>query len=347
MDATESATTRSAMTPSVSLPEPRSREGHKRKGYADAVYHSVSLAVSLVLVVTLVAIVAVLLSTAWPAIGQLGLGIITGQVWNPGAGVQGVFGGLAFVVGTVLTTALALLIAVPVSLAIAILLGEYAPRPVASVLGVVVEVAAGVPTIVFGAWALLVLVPFLGNTIEPAIAPALGWLPPLDPNNSPVGISGFGMFTAGLVLSAMVFPTIVAVTRTSLLATAPELREASLGIGATRWETATRVVLREARGGIIGAVVLASGRALGETMAVVYVIGGQPRVPQSLFDEGSTLSAQLFTQVYGGNAIPGQLNTAALYELGLVLLLLSLLTGLGGRLLTRRFAGAALAGVGR
>jgi len=150
-----------------------------------------------------------------------------------------------------------------------------------------------------------------------------------------------------LVLSAMVFPTIVAVTRTSLLATAPELREASLGIGATRWETATHVVLREARGGIIGAVVLASGRALGETMAVVYVIGGQPRVPQSLFDEGSTLSAQLFTQVYGGNAIPGQLNTAALYELGLVLLLLSLLTGLGGRLLTRRFAGAALAGVGR
>jgi len=344
MDVTEATTSREAVTTSISLPEPRRRQG---RGRVDAVYHAVSLLVSLVLVATLAGIIAVLLATAWPAIGRLGLGIVTGPVWNPSAGLDGIFGGLAFVVGTVLTTGVALLIAVPVSLAIAILLGEYAPRPVTAVLGVVVEVAAGVPTIVFGAWALLVLVPFLGNTVEPAIAPALGWLPPFDPNNSPVGISGFGMFTAGLVLSAMVFPTIVAVTRTSLLATSPELREASLGMGATTWETATRVVLREARGGVIGAVVLACGRALGETMAVVYVIGGQPRLPQSLFDEGSTLSAQLFTQVYGGNAIPGQLNTGALYELGLVLLLFSLLTGLAGRLLTRRFAGAALAGAGR
>ncbi len=347
MDATEPVGARGAVTPSISLPEPRSRQGKPTsKGHADAVYHSVSLVVSLVLVVTLAAIVAVLLSTAWPAINQLGLGIITGSVWNPSAGIEGIFGGLPFVVGTLLTTAVALLIAVPVSLAIAILLGEYAPRPVAAVLGVVVEVAAGVPTIVFGAWALLVLVPFLANTIEPAIAPALGWLPPLDPNNSPVGISGFGMLTAGLVLAAMVFPTIVAVTRTSLRATPPELREASLGIGATTWETATRVVLREARG-IIGAVVLACGRALGETMAVVYVIGGQPRLPQSLFDEGSTLSAQLFTQVYGGGAITGTLNAGALYELGLVLLLFSLLTSLAGRLLTRRLTGATLVGAGR
>lgn len=346
MDITEPAAPTGAMTPSVSLPEPRVRTGTP-KGYADAVYHSVSLLVSLVLVATLVAIVAVLLSTAWPAIGRLGFGIVTGQVWNPSAGLDGIFGGLPFVVGALLTTGVALIIAVPVSLAIAILLGEYAPRPVASVLSVVVEVAAGVPTIVFGAWALLVLVPFLGSTIEPAIAPALGWLPPLDPNNSPVGISGFGMFTAALVLSAMIFPTIVAVTRTSLLATAPELREASLGIGATTWETATRVVLREARGGIIGAVVLACGRALGETMAVVYVIGGQTRLPHSLFDEGSTLSAQLFTQVYGGGAISGTLNAGALYELGLVLLLFSLLTSLAGRLLTRRLAGATLVGAGR
>ncbi len=346
MDVTEAATTRGALAPPVSLPEPRVRP-RKGKGHVDTVYHSVSLVVSLVLVATLAAIVAVLLSTAWPAIGRLGLGIVTGQVWNPSAGLEGVFGGLAFVVGTLLTTGVALIIAVPVSLAIAILLGEYAPRPVAAVLSVVVEVAAGVPTIVFGAWALLVLVPFLGATIEPAIAPALGWLPPLDPNNSPVGISGFGMFTAGLVLSAMVFPTIVAVTRNSLKATPPELREASLGMGATSWETATRVVLREARGGIIGAVVLASGRALGETMAVVYVIGGQFRLPRSLFDEGSTLSAQLFTQVYGGGAVPGTLNAGALYELGLVLLLFSLLTSLAGRVLTRRLAGATLAGAGR
>ena len=344
MDITESATSRVAAAPSITLPEPRRRQG---KGRVDAVYHAVSLVVSLALVATLAAVVAVLLATAWPAIGRLGLGIVTGQVWNPSAGASGLYGGLPFIVGTILTTAVALLIAVPVSLAIAILLGEYAPRRVAAVLGVVVDVAAGVPTIVFGAWALLVLVPWLANTIEPAVAPALGWLPPLDPNNSPVGISGFGMFTARLVLAAMVFPTIVAVTRTSLLATPPELREASLGMGATTWETATRVVLRQARGGVIGAVVLACGRALGETMAVVYVIGAQPRLPQSLFDEGSTLSAQLFTQLWGGGAIPGTLNAAALYELGLILLVFSLLTSLTGRLLTRRLGGAALAGAGR
>jgi len=341
MDITESATSHATATPSITLPEPRRRQGKRR---VDTVYHSVSLGVSLALVATLAAVIAVLLATAAPALGRLGPGILAGQVWNSSADI---YGGLPFIVGTALTTLVALIIAIPISLAIAILLGEYAPRPVAAVLGVVVDVAAGVPTIVFGAWALLALVPWLANTIEPAIAPALGWLPPLDPNNSPVGISGYGMFTAGLVLAAMVFPTIVAVTRTSLLATPPELREASLGMGATTWETATRVVLRQARGGVIGAVVLACGRALGETMAVVYVIGAQPRLPQSLFDEGSTLSAQLFTQVYGGGAVPGTLNAAALYELGLILLVFSLFTSLGGRALTRRFAGAALVGAGR
>lgn len=314
-------------------------------GRVDALYRTVASFVALSMVVILAAVVLVMAGTAWPAIGRLGPGFFTGTIWNS---TTDVYGALPFIAGTAITTVLALVIAVSVSLAIAILLTEYAPRPLATTLGVIVDVAAGVPTIVFGAWALLELLPWLSNTVEPAIANVTGWLPPLDPNNSPAGITGYGMFTAGLVLAAMVFPTIVAITRNSFLATPHDMREASLGLGATRWETVTRVVLRQARPGMLGAVVLASGRALGETMAVVYVIGSVPRLPRSLFDEGQTLAGQLFTQVYGGGAIPGTLATAALYELGLVLLALSLLTSLAGRLLTRRLTGtAAIAGGGR
>jgi len=340
MDATESTTNGGlSLAPvSVTRPVPRRRRGVRR---TDAVYHAVTLIASLGLVVILAAVVMVLLSTAWPAIGRLGLGVLGGTVWNPSLNL---YGALPFIAGTLITTALALLIAVPISLAIAILLQEYSPRPLATTLGIVIEVAAGVPTIVFGAWALLSLVPWLRDTGEPAIAAALGWLPLFNPRDIR---TGSGVFPAGLVLAAMVFPTIVAVTRNSFLSTPLDIREASLGLGATRWETATRVVLRQARPGVLGAIVLACGRALGETIAVAYIIGNALQFPRSLFDQGSTLSTELLNQVYGGGAIPGSLTTAALYELGIILLVLALGTSLAGRLLTRRLAGATVVGGGR
>jgi phosphate transport system permease protein len=301
---------------------------------ADRAYQAISLGVACVaLGAVLVAVVLTLFSTAWPAISRLGFGFLTGTTWNSATDV---YGALPFIVGTLLTTFLALLIAVPVSVAIAILLTEYAPAAVAAVIGVVVDVAAGVPTIVFGAWALIALVPWLRDVGDPKIQSVLGWLPPFSTPS--IGyLTGQGMLTTGLVLSAMVFPTIVSVTRNSFIATPVALREASLGIGATRWETATRVVLRAARPGVVGAVVLACGRALGETMAVVYVIGSTAQIPTSLFDIGHTLSAELLLE--GGNTIPGTLKTAALYELGLILLLFSLVTSFLGRALTNRFAG--------
>lgn len=342
MEVTES-TTNGELPPapvSVVVPAAQPRTG----GRADAIYHGVSLVVALSVVIILAAIVAILVQTAWPAIGRLGLGFFTGTAWNS---YTNVYGALPFIVGTLVTTALALAVAVPVSLAIAILLVEYAPRRLAAALGVMIDVAAGVPTIVFGVWALLVLLPWLHQTGLPALAAVFGWLPPLNPSLNPSDLSGYGMFTTGLVLAAMIFPTIVTVTRGSFLATPLEMREASLGLGATRWETATRVVLRQARAGVLSAVILACGRALGETMAVVYVIGNVARLPRSLFDQGYTLSAELLTQIYGGGAIPGTLYTAALYELGLILLVLSLLTSLAGRLLTRRLVGAALIGGAR
>ncbi len=310
----------------------------------DSIFHGVALAVALGMVAILAAIVAVLAMTAWPALGQLGFGFLTGTVWNP---FINAYGALPFIAGTAITTALALLLAVPVSLGIAILLTEYASRWLALAIGLVIDVAAGIPTIVFGAWALLALVPFLHSTGLPAIATVLGWIPFLNPADRPSDLSGYGMFTTGLVLAAMVFPTIVAVTRNAFLATPHELRDASLGLGATRWETATRVVLRQSRPGLLGAVILACGRALGETMAVVYVIGTVPRLPLSVFDQGHTLAAQLLTQVYGGGAVPGSLTTAALYELGLILLALSLATSLGGRMLARLAGAATLVGGGR
>jgi phosphate transport system permease protein len=309
---------------------------------ADAIYRWVGASVACGVLVLLAAIVFVLLRTAWPAFGRVGFGFFTGTVWNSSTNV---YGALPFIVGTLLTTALALLIAVPVSLAIAILMTEYAPRRLAESIGIVVDVAAGVPTIVFGAWALIMLIPWLRDTAEPAIQAVLGWLPIFA--TPPIGyLTGQGIFAASLVLAAMVFPTIVAVSRNSFLATPQELRESSLALGATRWETATRVVMRQARPGLIGAVILACGRALGETMAVVYVIGTVPQIPHSLFDSGYTISAELFTQIYGGASFRGSLYTAVLYELGLILLALSLLTSLLSRLLTWRLfatqAGRAL-----
>lgn len=324
----------SLVAPSVA--PPRSTRGRRR----DAVYHGVSFAASLVLVLTMIGVLGVLVTTAWPAITQLGFGFFTGTVWNPNTNV---YGAVPFIGGTLITTGLALLIAVPLSIAIALLLTEYAPAPVAAVLGLLIDVAAGVPTIVFGAWALLALVPWLSQTGEPAVQAVLGWLPLF--RTPDIGyLTGQGMFAAGLVLAAMVFPTIVSVTRNSLLATPLDLREASLAMGATRWETATRVVLRQSRAGVSGAVLLACGRALGETMAVYYVIGASPSLPQTLFDSGYTISTELLTQVYGGGALPGTLYTGALYELGLVLLVLTLATSLISRYLTKRVAGAAVLG---
>ncbi len=305
---------------------------------ADQAYFWVSTVIALSLVVVLAAIIAVLVSTAWPAITRVGLNFFTGTTWDAS---RDLYGAVPFFVGTIITTALALIFAVPLSVAIAILLTEYMPRTLAVPISMVIDVAAGVPTIVFGAWAVLALVPWLRDSGEPAIQAVLGWLPIFA--TPPIGyLTGQGMFATGIVLGAMVFPTIVAVTRNSFVATSRDLREASFGLGATRWETATRVVLRQARAGMFGAIVLASGRALGEAIAVIFIIGTTPQIPRSLFDVGDTMSSHLLTQVLG--ALPGTLNTAALYELGLVLLALSMATSLVGRLLTRRLAGVAAMG---
>ncbi len=317
----------------------RPRAGQGRKRYADTVYHGASFLVSLSLLAILIGIVVELLSSAWPAMTGVGVALLTGTVWNPYANL---FGALPFVVGTLLTTGIALLIAVPISIAIAILLSEYAPRPVAATLGVVVDVAAGVPTVVFGVWASIALVPWMRTTFDPIVSALLGWAPFVGhPTIQEGGYNaGDNVLTACLVLAAMVFPTATVVIRNVFLAAPLDIREASLGMGATRWETATRVVMRQARAGILGAVVLASGRALGETIAIAFVLGSSPYIPRSLFDTGATLSTQLFNQIFGG-AIPGTTTTAALYELGVILLVFSLLSSLGGQLLTRRLSGVA------
>ncbi len=318
------------------------RQRSVKRSFQDSLYWWSTLLIAMTMVVILCAVVAVLVSTAWPAFGELGLRFFTGQTWNSATDV---YGALPFLVGTLITTSLALLIAVPTSIAIAIFLTEFAPRMLAGVIGAVLDVAAGVPTIVFGVWAVLALVPWLRDTGEPAIQAVLGWIP-LFATPSIGYITGEGMFTTGVVLAAMIFPTIVAVTRNSFLSTPSELREASFGLGATRWETATRVVVRQGRAGLLGAIMLACARAIGEAMAVTYIIGSVPKLPESLFDVGNSLPAELLNEA--GGTIPGSLHTAALYELGLVLLALSLLTSVAGRVLTRRLAGlAAISGGAR
>jgi phosphate transport system permease protein len=337
MDITEVRGTRSAAPPQL-----RSTLQSRRGVRADSLYFWASLAVAGGLVLLLAMVVGVLLSTSWPAIEGLGWSFFTNSTWNTATNV---YGALAFLTGTSITTGLALLIAVPLSLAIAMLLTDFAPSQAAAAIGLIIDVAAGVPTIVFGVWAVLTLVPWMRDTAEPAIQVVLGWIP-LFSTPSIGYLTGQGMFVSGLVLAAMVSPTIIAVSRDSLRAVPHELREASLGLGATRWETASRVVLRQSRPAILGGIILACGRALGEAIAIVYIIGSVPKFPESLFDIGSTLSVLLLNEA--GNTIPGTLNTGALYEVGLVLLALSLLTSVVGRMLTQRLLGAAgLAGGAR
>jgi phosphate transport system permease protein len=317
----------------VTAVQPRPKVSRRRE---DSIYHAVTLVVALSLVLLLIAVVALLLSTAWPAFAQQGFGFLIRTKWDEYANL---FGAAPFIAGTLLTTALALLFAVPLSLAIAVLLNEYTPRSLAGVLGVIIEVAAGVPTIVFGVWGMLVLVPWMHDAALPALAAVFGWLPILDPGRYPQDLNGYGMLTTSLILAAMIFPTIASVSRNAILAAPHEMREASLGLGATRWETATRVILRQARPGIIGSIVLACGRALGETIAIVNIVGAVTQLPHSLYSQGSTLAVQLKTQILG--AFPGSQNMAALYELGLILLLFSMATSIIGRMLTRRLASTA------
>lgn len=258
-----------------------------------------------------VSMVIVMTESSWLSIREFGLGFLVGQVWDP---VKGEFGALPFIWGTIMSSLLALVIAVPLSIAVAVFLVEQAPKSVARPLGFLVELLAAIPSVVYGLWAIFVLAPILRVHVQPALQAVLGWLPFFQGT-----ITGIGMLTGGVVLAIMITPIITAVTRDVLEAVPVTQREASLALGATKWET-TRIVLSNASSGIAGAVILGLGRAIGETMAVTMVIGNRPQISVSLFDPAYSIASVIANEY---TEATGDLYLSALTEMGLILFIVT------------------------
>jgi len=259
---------------------------------------------------------------------RFGLGFLGGTTWDV---VNGVYGALPFVAGTVESSVLALIIAVPLSLLTAIFLAELAPRWLSVPLTFLVELLAAIPSVVVGLWGVFVLSPFLRDTVEKSLVGALGFIPIFS---GPA--FGIGLFSASVVLAIMIVPTIVSVSREVIVAVPGAQREAMLALGATRWETTRRAVLPYARSGIVGAVILGLGRALGETMAVTMVIGNKDIVPTRVFDQAQTIASKIATTF---NEAQVGIQTQSLIALGLVLLVITLALNVIARVLVRQVAG--------
>jgi phosphate transport system permease protein len=291
----------------------------------DRLFRSVSGLAAIGVTFLIVAIGLMLALNSTEAFGKFGLGFITSTVWDP---VAEVFGALPYVVGTLLSSAIALVIAAPIGILTAIFLAELAPRRLAIPLTFLIELLAAIPSVVFGLWGVFVLSPFLGSTIEPILIKVLGWIPIF------AGPSyGIGLFSAGIILAIMVLPTIVAISREVISSVPDSQREAMAALGATRWEIVRRAVLPFARSGIIGAVILGLGRALGETMAVTMVIGNAQDLPTSVFDQSQTIASKIATTF---NEASIGLQTSSLIALGLILLVITIGLNVIARLLVRR-----------
>src|SRR5256712_9817745 len=293
----------------------------------DPLFQWFSTAVALGVVGLLVLITVILTLAAQDSIRTFGLGFLTGNVWNPVPPL--VFGAVPFVYGTLVTSALALLFGVPISLGIAIFLSELAPPWLRIPLTYVVELLAAVPSVVYGLWGLRVLSNVMRNSVEPAIQSVLGFLPLFQGN--PIGTD---MFTAGVILAIMIIPTISAVSREALLAVPENQREAALSLGATHWETTRVAVLRYARAGIFGAIVLGLGRAVGETMAVTMTLWHRNAISGSLFSQGQTIASLIASS--WAEAATSPVYLGALIEMGLVLMLISLVINIAARLIAGR-----------
>jgi len=290
---------------------------------------------ALLVVAIVVGMIFALGSESMLSIRQFGLGFLTSRQWNP---IKGEFGALPFIYGTVVSSLIALLISVPLSLGIAVFLVEQAPNYLARPVGFLVELLAAIPSVVYGLWGIFVLAPFLRVHVEPQLARWLGWTPFFRGS-----ITGIGLLTGGIILAIMVTPIISAVVRDVLAAVPSSQREAALALGATKWET-TRVVLVNGAPGIAGAVILGLGRALGETMAVTMVIGNRPEISLSLFEPSYTIASAIANEFTEATQ---DLYLSALVELGLILFLVTFVVNGIARVLvwnvTRKTGGVARA----
>jgi phosphate transport system permease protein len=296
-----------------------------RGNTGDRVFFGLTAGFGLLLVLVLVAMVVNLIVESLPTLRSFGFGFALGRVWDP---LRSIFGALPFVYGTVVSSLLALVLAVPVALGVAIYLSELAPEWQRGPLGFLIELLAAVPSIVYGIWGAFALVPLLRTSVEPALAKTLGFLPLFQGPQQ-----GFGLLAGGIVLSIMILPTIASVSREVLRAVPASLREGALALGATRTEMVWISVLPFARSGLVGAIILGLGRALGETMAVTLVIGNRAEINSSLFAPSYTLASVIANEF---TEATGRLHLAALAEMGLILLAVTVILNVLARLLVAR-----------
>jgi len=279
---------------------------------------------------TLAGVASLIAIDSWPSVSAFGITYLTTTVWDP---VHLIFGAAAYVYGTLVTTVVAVVLAAPVAIGTSIFLTEFAPRRIRGPVAFVIELLAYIPSIVYGLWAIFVMVPVMRNTIEPALQGSLGHVPVIGQlfAGTPVGLD---LLSGGVVLAIMILPILTAVSREVLLAVPPTQREAMIGLGATRWEAVSRAVLPYARPGIIGGVVLGVARAFGETMAVTMVVGNSSRdISGSLFVPGYTMASAIANQFVEADS---QLYFSAIVEVALLLLFVALVVNAIARYLIRR-----------
>jgi phosphate transport system permease protein len=283
---------------------------------ADIVFRALTRAAAIGVLIILGGVIISLIDGSVPALRAFGFNFLFEERWNP---VTEKFGALAPIYGTLVTSFIAMLIAVPVGLLIAVFLTELCPMWLRRPIGIAIELLAGIPSIIYGIWGLFVFAPFLQETLQPFLIATFGNIPLLSTlfAGPPYGI---GMLTAGLILAIMVLPFVTSISRDVFDAVPPVLKEAAYGIGCTTWEVVRYVVLPYTRVGVIGGVMLGLGRALGETMAVTFVIGNAHKVSPSLLAPGTTISATIaneFTEAVG------DLYTSSLIALGLILFVIT------------------------
>lgn len=294
----------------------------------DPVFRALSASCAAGVFLTLAAMLVALLLAAWPAFEAFGMGFFITESWNP---VTESFGALSSIYGTVVTAFLAMALAVPVALGIAFFLTQIAPAWLARPIGIAVELLAGIPSIIYGMWGLLALAPFARHTLQPTLESALGPVPVIGALfKGPC--YGVGIITASWILAVMVLPYIATFLR-EIFGTVPDMmKESAYALGATTWDVMSQIIMPYVRVAAMGGVVLGLGRALGETMAVTFVVGNAHRISASLFAPGTTISATIANEF---NEATGDLYVSSLLALGLILFAITFLALAAGRLLVR------------
>lgn len=302
--------------------------GARRRFSSDDIFEISATGIASVIIIILVLTAFILVGGAVPVFRRFGVGFVTGVDWNPVAGRES-FGALPYILGTLVTSAIAIGVGVPVSLGIAIFLSEMSPSAVKAPLSQVIELLAAVPSVIYGFWGLFVFRFWIADWIEKPLSSTLGFIPTFQ---GP--LLGLDVLTAGLILAIMIIPTVSAISKEVMMSVPATQREAAYSIGATKWETVRIGVLSYARSGIFGAAILGLGRAIGETMAVTMVIGnavGPAAIPASLFQTGQTMSSIIANQF--NEADFGSLQLSALIGVGLILFAFSIVINIFAQLM--------------